>query len=133
VKRSGDSTHHYRSPTPCCELAPSAGTQSSEQEYSYLTASKRHPSAPYSYNNPQSFSRGTRPYTFPRSTKHVYKSLACFQDFSKICWRVEICCVPTTATAVTKTALGIIKLWFNYFRGILAYTLPGRLSKGMSW
>jgi len=22
-------------------------------------------------------------------------------------------------------------LWFNYFRGILAYTLPGRLSKEM--
>jgi len=28
------------------------------------------------------------------------------------------------ATAATKkTALGIIQLWFNYFRGILAYTL----------
>jgi len=31
--------------------------------------------------------------TFPRSTKHVYTSLACSQDFSKICWRVEICFV----------------------------------------
>ena len=36
-----------------------------------------------------------------------------------------------SATATTKTALGIIQLWFNYFRGILAYTLPGRLSKEM--
>ena len=33
------------------------------------------------------------------------------------------------ATAATKTALGIIQVWFNYFRGILACTLLGRLSK----
>jgi len=26
---------------------------------------------------------------------------------------------------------GIIQLWFYYFRSILAYTLPGRLSKKM--
>jgi len=36
-----------------------------------------------------------------------------------------------SATASTKTAPGIIQLWVNYFRGILAYTLPGRLSKEM--
>jgi len=36
-----------------------------------------------------------------------------------------------SATTTTKTALCIIQLWFNYFRGILAYTLPGRLSKQM--
>jgi len=36
-----------------------------------------------------------------------------------------------SATAATKTAAGIIHLWFIYFRGILAYTLPGRLSKEM--
>jgi len=36
------------------------------------------------------------------------------------------------ATAATIAALGIIQLWFNYFRGILAYTLPWRLSKEMS-
>jgi len=41
----------------------------------------------------QSFSRGNRPFTFPWSTKHVNKSLACSQDFSKIFWRVEICSV----------------------------------------
>jgi len=80
MKRSGDSTHHCRSPTPTlngCELTPSTWTQSSEQECSYLTASKRRLSTPYSHNTPQSFSRGTRPYTFPRPTKHVCKSLAC--------------------------------------------------------
>jgi len=40
-----------------------------------------------------------------------------------------------SATAATKTALGIIQLWFNYFRDMLAHTLPGRLSKEMprSW
>jgi len=36
---------------------------------------------------------GFQPYTFPRSTKHTYKSLACSQDFSIICWRVKICSV----------------------------------------
>jgi len=36
-----------------------------------------------------------------------------------------------SATAAAKTVLDIIQLWFNYFRGILAYTLPGRLSKEM--
>jgi len=74
MKRIGDSTHHCQSPTPivngCC-LTPSTRTQSSEQEYSYLTASKRHPSTPYSRHIPQSFSQGTQPYTFPRSTKHM--------------------------------------------------------------
>jgi len=34
-----------------------------------------------------------------------------------------------TVVAATKTALGIIQLWFNYFRGILAYTLPVSLGK----
>jgi len=96
MKRSSDSTHHCRSPTPTlngCDLTPSTRTQSSEQEYSYscLTASMRNPSTPYSRNTPQSFSKRSRPYTFPISTKHVYTSLACPQDFSKICWRVEIC------------------------------------------
>ena len=52
--------------------------------------------------------------TFPRSTKHVYTSLACSQDFSKI---------------ATNTVLGITQLWFNFFRVILAYTLLGMLSK----
>ena len=62
-----------------------------EQEYSYLTASKRWPSTPFSRNTPQSFSGGTRSCNFPRLTKHVYTSLECSQDFSKICWRVEFC------------------------------------------
>ena len=65
IKSSSDSTHHLcRSPTPTvhgCDLTRS--TQTSEQEYSYLTASKRHPSTPYSRDTPQSFSRGTRSYT----------------------------------------------------------------------
>ena len=47
TKRSGDSTQHCRSPTPTlnrCDLTQSSTrTQSSEQEYSYLTASKRQP------------------------------------------------------------------------------------------
>jgi len=82
--------------------------------------------------HPQNISRGTRQYTFHtflRSTKHVYTYLACSQGFLKICWSGKLFC---SATAATKTALGIIQLWFNYFRGIMASTLPGRLSKEMS-
>jgi len=60
--KSTDSTHHCWSPTPTlngCDLTPSIETQSSEQEYSYLTVSMRHPSTQYSRNTPQSFSQGT--------------------------------------------------------------------------
>jgi len=51
MKRSSDSKHHCRSPTPMlngCDLTPSTRTQSYEQEYSYsyLTASMRNPSTP---------------------------------------------------------------------------------------
>jgi len=40
-----------------CGLTPSTGTQFSEQEYeySYLTASNRHPSTLYSTTSPQAF------------------------------------------------------------------------------
>jgi len=96
-QNSGDSTHHCLGPTPTlngCDLPPSTRTQFSVQEYSYLMASKRHQSTPFLPQHSQNVSWGTRQYTFhtfPRSTKHVYTSLACSQDFSKICWRVEIC------------------------------------------
>ena len=85
--------------------------------------------------HPQNFSRGTRQYTFhtfTRSVKDVYTSLACFQDFSKVCWSGNLFC---STTAATKTALGISQLWFSYFRGIMACILPGRLSAKMrgSW
>jgi len=56
--KSGGSTHHCRSPTPKlngCDLPPSTRTQFSEQEYSYLTASKRHQSTPYSRNTHRTF------------------------------------------------------------------------------
>jgi len=123
------STHHCRRPAPKlngCDITPSTGSQSSEQEYSYLTASNRLPSTPYSHNTPQSFSRATRPYIFPSgATKHVHKPLACSQDFLKICF--------CSATAATNSTLGIIQCWFNYFSGILANTLPRRLSKEMPW
>jgi len=36
-----------------------------------------------------------------------------------------------SATSATKTALGIIQAWFNYFCGILPYTLSGRFSTEM--
>ena len=90
-KRS-NSTHPCRSPTSTVngrDLTLPMRTQTSEQEYSDLTASNRRPSIPHSRNTPESFSRGTRSYAFSRLTKHVEKFLAYSQDFSKICWRVK--------------------------------------------
>ena len=81
--------------------------------------------------HPQKYSRGTRQYTFhtfPSSTKPLCTSLAYSQDLSKIFWSGKFFCSATTAT---KTAQCIIQLWFNYFRGIMTCTLPGRLSKKM--
>ena len=95
MKRSGDSTRYCRSPTPTlnsCDLTPSIRTQSSEQEYSYLTASKRHPSTPHSRNTPQSFHEEPG-RIFSRGRQKMCTSLACSQAFSKIFWRVEICSV----------------------------------------
>ena len=136
LKRSGDSTHHCRSPTPTlngCDLSPSTETQPSELEYTYLTASKRHPSTPYSHHNtPQSFSRGTQPYTyFTRSTNHVYKSFAYSQDFSNICWRVEICSVmlrPRRKPHWVSSSFGSIIFaasWGTLFLGGLAKRCRG--------
>ena len=91
MKRSGDSTHPCGSPTPTVngqDLTLPTRTQTSEQEYSDLTASNGRPSTPYSPNTPRSFSQGTRSYAFSTLTKHVKKSIAYSQDFSKFCWRV---------------------------------------------
>jgi len=52
MKNSGDSTHPYRSPAPATvkgsDLTLLIWTQTSDQEYSDLTASNRRPSTPYS-------------------------------------------------------------------------------------
>jgi len=104
-----------------------------EQEYSYLTASKRWPSTPFSRNTPQSFSGGTRSYNFPRLTKHVYTSLECSQDFSKICWRVEFCCDvlrPWRKPHRVSSSLGSIISRYLFTKH-LAYTFLGRLRTEM--
>ena len=112
-----DITHHCRNPTPTlndCESTPTTVTQSSEQEYGELRASNRHPSTPCSHNITQSFSRGTGPYTFPRSTKLVNTSLACSQDFLKVWWRVEISSVvlrPRQKSHWVSARLGMHSSW----------------------
>ena len=133
-QKSGDSTHQCRGPTTLngCDLPPSTRTQFSEQEYSYLTASKRRQSTPYSHNTHITFheepgnilsilSRGRQNmsiYFFrmlPGFLKNLLKSGNLF----------------CSVTPAMKTALSFIQLWFNYFRGIMAGTLPGRLCKEM--
>jgi len=60
--KSDESTHHCRSPTPKlngCDLPPSTRIQFSKQEYSHLTASKRHYSTPYSHSTHITFHEET--------------------------------------------------------------------------
>jgi len=115
MQSSGDSIHPCRSLTPTVnghDLTLPTRTQTSEQEYSDLTASNRRPSTSYSLNTPQSVSQGTRSYAFSRSTKHVKTFLAYSQDLSKCCRRVKR---GRQSYGRDETALRIIQLWFNYF------------------
>ena len=75
-EKSSVSTHSCQSPTPTVsgrDLTFLTWTQTSEQEYSDLTASNRQSSTLYSRNTTQSFSPVTRSYAFSRSTKPVQK------------------------------------------------------------
>ena len=87
-----------------------------------------HPSTPYSRNIPQSFTRGTRPYTFPRSTKHMHMSLACSQDFSKICWRVRLSSIVQRKPHWVLSSFGSIIFaasWHTLFLGDCAKRCRG--------
>ena len=135
MKRSCDSTHHCSSPTPTlnsCDLNTSTRKQSSEQEYSYLTARKRHSSIPYSHNTPENhpklFTRNPAIY-FPKVDKSCIDVFGMLPRFlENLLESRNLLC---SATAATKSALSTTQLWFNCFHGILVYTLPGRLSKEM--
>jgi len=79
---------HCRSPTPSvndCNLTPSTRTQSSEQEYSYLTTSKRQPSTPYSRNASKAFHK-ERGYLLSRGRQnmciHLWQSPRISQKFA---------------------------------------------------
>ena len=55
-QKSSDSTHHCLSPTPKLNAEWfTSRTQFSEQDHSYLTASKRHQSTPCSHNTHRTF------------------------------------------------------------------------------
>ena len=65
-----------------CDLPPSTRTQFSEQEYSYLAASKRHPSTLYSHNTPKAFHENPAIY-FPEVNKtcvYVFGMLSGFLE-----------------------------------------------------
>jgi len=67
MNRSDDSTHVCRRPTPTVngrDLTLPTRKQTSEQEYSELTASNMQQSTPHSRNTTQSYSRGTWSYAF---------------------------------------------------------------------
>jgi len=84
----GDSINSCQSQTPTvngCDLTPPTQTQTSEQEFSDLTASNRRPPTSYSRNTPQSFSRWTRSYTVSTSTnvgRHLWHTTKISIKFS---------------------------------------------------
>jgi len=88
LKRSGDSTHPCRSPTPTMndrDLTLLTWTETSEQEYSDFMASNRQPSTPYSSNTPKSFTRNL-------VVCFIEVNKACedvFNIFPKYCQRVK--------------------------------------------
>ena len=135
MNTSSDSTHHCRNPTPTldgCDLTLLTRTQSSEQEYSYLTASKRHPSTPCSRNTPLSFSHVEPGHILNRGGQNiVYTSLAYSKNFSKICWRVEICSGalrPRRKQHWVSSSFGSIIFatsWYTYFLRGEAKRYPG--------
>ena len=131
MKRNGDNNIHVSEFSTHGErlwLTPSTRIQTSEREYNDLTATNRRPSTPCSQNTPLSFSRGTRSYAFPRSTKHVYTSLACYQDFWKIWWRVEFCSVVTYYWR-DENSTGYHPALVQLFRGIFLQSTWGTLSR----
>ena len=115
MKRNGDSTHPCRSPTPKVnirDLTFPTWTQTYEQIYSGLTTSHRRPSTPTPATLPKAFHKepGYMPSRGRQSLlRGLWDTPKVFQNFSGG-WNV-VC----NATAVTKTALGIIQLWLKYF------------------
>ena len=119
MKRCGDSTHHCRIPTLTmngCDLAPSTRTQSSEQEYSYLTASKtRDPSTSYSRNTPKAF-RKERGHLLSRGRQNICIRLWQAEQSLRISRNLlESGNLFCSATGATKTAMGVLQLCFYYF------------------
>jgi len=81
-----------------CDFTPSTRTQSSEQENSYLTASKRHPSTSHTRNTPNAFPK----LFFGRLPGFIENLLESANLFCN-------------AAGATQTALGVRQLCFNFF------------------
>jgi len=116
-KRSGDSKHPCRSPYTNGERSwfnsPDTDTNFwAGIGYSDLTASNRRPSTPYSRNSPHSFSRepGRMLLDVDKTCVPIFGILPRF--IKHLLESENLGCSPL---AGTKTALGIIQLWLNYF------------------
>jgi len=128
MKRIRNSTRHCQSSTPTvngCDLTPLTRTQTSEQEYNDLTVSNRRLLTSYTRRKfPKALLE--EPYRMifrgrqnkRRHLWHITKTL----DNLLVCENV-VC----SATARTKTVLGILQLLFNYLMTYLqtnlAYTV----------
>jgi len=125
MKTNRDSTYPCLSPTPTvnsCDLSPPTQTQTSEQESSDLTASngrshaggRTHATLHKAFHKEpgRMLSRGRQ--SMWRRLQHSPKI---YQNFAAE-WNVAC-----SATARTKTALGITQLWFNYFAASFSMVL----------
>jgi len=131
MKRSGDSKHNCRSPTPTlngCDLPRRHGHNLlSRNTFIRLptrgTRQHRTPTTPSKL-----FMRNPTLY-FPKVDKTCVYVFGILPGFLESL--VESGNLVCDSVAAMETALGIIKFWFSYSRGILAFTFPGRLNKEM--
>ena len=92
-------------------LTPLKWTQSSEQEYSYLTASTRHPTV-LPQHPPKLYTRNTVVYLpkVDETCEYVFGMLPGFLE--NLLESGNLFC---SATGAKKTALDVLQLWFSYF------------------
>jgi len=113
MKITGDSTHPYRSPAAATmngrDLTILTRTQTSNHEYSYLTPGRQH-HTPATLHKPFQEEPGRMLSRVRQSMcRRLWHTPKISQKFAGKWNLVNI------ARAGTKTALGIIQVWFNYF------------------
>ena len=115
VKGRGDSAHPCRRSTPMvnnCDLNLLTWTQTSKRKCNILIPTNRHPLTP--------FSRGTRSCALSKSITRVGAFPILPRFLENFLEREKLVC---SATAGTKTAMGIFQICFNYFVASLCIAL----------
>jgi len=129
MKRSGDSSGKPITVNPWDLIPPDTGT-----EFPIENTMTWRPSTPYPGSTPKKFPRGSRWHAFfeiDKTCVNIFFVLRRYFDYV-----LESGNLACSATAGTKTALGILCFWFNYFAAsrfkALDKPFPGRLRRDIS-